>query len=191
MKKLIILSLVSILFVACGGPKAPTESKNNTQAPSLHEFEDPTVTTQKNVTSIQTGGICGGSDNLTCDRGNICVFNAEDPEGKGICDAIVVDAEKECEDTQAPVCGLRKGQKHGFLNKCYLEKHGAEFIADGLCKKADVAGKCDAPSVGIGTCFKTIEAYVFEEGTCQKKYVSGCEAEAPFESMTACESACK
>lgn len=192
MKKFILLALVSVLFVACGTQKsAQPNDLSSDRIQSKQEFATPAVTTQKNATSVSVGGICGGPEKLTCDRGNICAFDDQDSEGKGICDALIIDDAKECPDTQAPVCGLRKGQKHGFLNKCYLEKHGAEFVSNGLCKKEDIAGQCGAQAVGVGTCFKTIKAYVFDGKNCQKKYITGCDAEIPFETIKACEKACK
>jgi hypothetical protein len=192
MKKLMTLIFTAMFLVACGGndtsaPDTVTPEKNTRS----QQFETPSVTSQKNAESIPTGGICGGPEKLTCERANICIFDSSDSEGKGRCDALVVNEGKECPDTQEPVCGLRKGQKHGFLNACYAEKHGAEVVAEGLCKTVDVSGQCEATALGVGTCFSTVEAYEFDGTTCQKKYITGCKAEVPFETLAACEDRCQ
>lgn len=184
--------MLSLTLAACQNnsksidPEPPTSEKKQ----AVTSFEDPVILSEQS-TAVPTGGMCGGADKRTCERGNICVFDDQDPMGQGVCDALVIDAQQTCPSTQAPVCGLRKGQKHGFLNTCYLEKHGAELVADGLCKPVDVAGSCSAKAVGIGTCFTTVEAYEFDGTTCQKKYITGCAAEVPFATLAECESACQ
>lgn len=175
--------MTSLLLFGCAhsDTKIPEKSENT-----------PTVRFDKSENIAGLGEACGGVDKKPCDLNYICEFTPNSADASGTCVDTVADKDIVCPEHRDPVCGIRSGQLNAFQNECQLNRHGAELVKKGFCTPdEDVADSCEAVARGIGTCFETFEAYEYVDETCQKKYVNGCEAEMPFASLEACESACE
>lgn len=138
------------------------------------------------------GENCGPTSAKLCASGLSCQFEGTQQE-TGKCLPIIVNPDLECDETQAPVCGLIGNNKNGYLNECYAQRFGAVVISDGFCKPdPNILNNCDARTYSIGNCQQSfMGAWVNpESGSCEDVTMVGCGADIPFESVESCQEAC-
>lgn len=182
MKKLTILFASLFIFVGCG---KKTDDIQHIDVSSSNIGSNTIVTSS-------LGEACGGEAATKCGDGLECKNNDPAPGSAGICVETVVDKTLECEDIKSPVCGQKGDNKNGYLNACEAQRHGAEVLHKGFCKvDPETEGSCTAKAIGIGNCEAFFEGYEFDGSNCVKKGFSGCEAEFPFKTLQACETACQ
>lgn len=181
MKKILAVLALGFVLAACSH-QAPVEEGSSSE---------PTVRFDKSENIAGEGDVCGGLEKVPCDMNLTCDFDENLENATGVCVNTVVDSEVECDQSQAPLCGMRDGQKNAYQNECQLNRHGADLIAAGFCVvDSNVKGSCEAKAVGIGTCYNSFTAYEFDGTSCVKRNLGGCEAEIPFETLEACEAKC-
>ena len=164
MKKFAIFFLAFVLF-GCGGSE---------------DSKTPKVSKEK----VETVGLGEKCDKKKCGAGLECNINK-------ICIETVVDKNLECPETKAPVCAKKDSRKNGYLNKCEAQRHGAEFLYSGFCKKdEEVKNSCEAKVLAIGNCEREYIGFEFDGKKCIEKKVMGCDAELPFETKESCEKKC-
>ena len=198
MKKFSVI-LLSFLFLATLG--------------GISFAQDVTVSRAARKTA-SLGEQCGGPQKIPCTGGYLCEFEKDTQTTNGICVDTVqrtkdarsfwartmiaikklfgVPDPSECPDIKAPVCGNINGQLHGLQNKCQLERHGGTYVHDWFCKvDKEQVGTCAGKAYGIGTCFNSFAGYEFDGNSCVKRYLTGCEAQIPFQTQEECERTCK
>lgn len=189
MKRLLLL--VPLLLVACTSEvsdNTPTEPVNVTAINASDaggQVIDP-----KQLAKL--GETCGPKTEKICATGLSCQFEGSQQE-TGICLPTVVNPELECDETQAPVCGLLGNNKNGYLNECYARRYGAVVVNEGLCKPDPlVKNNCDARAYSLGNCEAVFKGAALNQksGKCEAVQLVGCDADIPFESLEACEQAC-
>ena len=185
MKKLLTVSAL-VFLTACSLGNSPESNIKKTAKKDI-----PKVSSEHLATTSGLGEICGGKSGEKCRQGLSCVFDYDTKDGHGTCEN-KVKKEMDCENVYDPVCGLNNGrQKYVYFNKCQAERHGAEVLYKGECKKDEkVAGNCKAKARGFSNCTKTTVGYEFDGKNCVKKVVAGCSAEIPFTSQADCEKKC-
>ncbi len=186
MKKFLLLSAL-VFLTAC----SPTD-KQIKDNPDVSK-STPKIVSKHLATTSDVGEECAGESELKCRQGLNCAFDYDTKDGHGTCVEKIVK-EQECENVYDPVCGLNNGrQKYNYFNECQAERHGAEVLYKGKCKKDEkVAGNCEAQARGFSNCLKVIEAYEFDGQKCVKKMVSTCDgADIPFETKEDCEKTCQ
>lgn len=177
MKKFVILAVALSLF-GCGSD-TPSDITSNTRINS------------KTIETVDTGEMCGGIAGFVCESGLECRYDGNYPDAGGICVETVVDKDMQCDQTKAPVCGLKERQKNGYLNECEAKRHGAEILNEGFCKiEPEKKNNCKALVIGIGNCEMFTLGYEFDGEECQEISISGCEAEIPFPTLKDCQMEC-
>lgn len=183
--------LAMFLLVGCSQPAAPNAEE--TDAPQVIETTDAggQVIAPENL--AQMGETCGPDTDMICASGLSCQFEGN-AQTDGVCLPVVVNPDIECDETQAPVCGLIGSNKNGYLNECYARRYGATILNEGFCTTDDsVRENCEAPARSIGNCQQRFTGAVFSDATneCETVAMMGCNAEIPFETLEACQNRCE
>ena len=185
MKKYIIFAFMLAFAFLLVGCETSTEDTKDVETVLIDSASTSKVSTAK------LGETCGGAIAKVCEPELECQFNPDFADARGRCVESVVLKDLECPGTKAPVCGIKEGQKNGYLNECEARRHGAEVIHEGFCKiDESVIGNCEAKAVGIGTCFKVTRGFEFDGKKCTERNIGGCDAEIPFPSKILCEDTC-
>jgi hypothetical protein len=188
MKHLLLFSL-ALTLVACS---ATTTDSDDSNSPTVIDVN------QAGSNKIEPGAIsrlgesCGPSTDKFCASGLSCQFDGA-ATSEGLCLPTVVNADLECDETQNPVCGVIGNNKNGYLNSCFAERYGAVVLNEGFCTAdKSVINNCEAPAMGLGNCQETFTGAAFnaDTGECEAVTLVGCDAEIPFDSLTACQKAC-
>ncbi len=177
MKKFVILAVALSLF-GCGSD-TPSDTDSNTNIDS------------ETIETVGIGAICGGIEDIKCSSKLMCKREKQMAEAMGTCVDTVVDKDIECEQTKAPVCGLKGRQKNGYLNECEANRHGAEILHEGFCKVEPIKNNCKAPVRSVENCEMFMVGYEFDGTECQEVRVAGCKAEIPFPTLKDCQMECK
>jgi hypothetical protein len=138
------------------------------------------------------GEVCGPASEKFCGSGLSCQFEGLQ-QNAGKCLPIIVNPEIECEDNQAPVCGLIGNNKNGYLNECFARRFGAIVLNEGLCKPDEtIVGNCNARAYSLGNCQDSFSGARFnsDNNQCETVTLVGCEADIPFETIESCNQAC-
>ena len=178
----------TFLLLVCGLILAGCHQSSDTK-PAV-EMTEPQVQAES-INMKGVGQRCGGVERLKCAPKLNCIKEVAKLEHYGTCQSTVVDTSMECPETQAPVCGLREGNKNAYLNDCEARRHGAEVLYAGFCKY-DTTRKnsCELPAVSMGNCDDYASGFEYQNGTCKEVFLSGCEFEIPFETQEDCRASC-
>lgn len=188
--KYIITLILAVSLLACTSDEVPDSSA--TKAPNSIEAHNAGAKTINPEDLGRLGDTCGPSSTTVCSSGLSCQFEGLQQEA-GKCLPVVVNPDLECDNTQAPVCGLIGNNKNGYLNKCFAERFGATVVSEGFCQSDEtITNNCDAGAYSIGNCQNTFTGARFnpETSNCEAVNLVGCGADIPFESMEACQSSC-
>lgn len=193
MKNIYALIVISLLLVGCSNPFTPNKTTQNKVEMTTESVAE------KPDTLIDEGKVCGGITDEPCTLPLFCVFDKNSATGSGTCQNLIIDKNLDCNDklfkeekpVQDPVCAIIGSQKYTLLNECEAVRRGASTLEKGFCKTDKSAkNNCEATAFGIGTCFSTTEAWEFDGKQCNKRFITGCDHEVPFDTKAQCEQKC-
>ena len=190
MKKYSIL-LLSVLFLGCTSVKTVQPNGSETPIPPLKNPVKLNLSdSERQVIEPQEAGAQCDNETSFCGAGLECQFG--DSVDMGTCQAKALKDIK-CSSEKKPVCAVKNNQKLGYLNECEAERHGAEFVNEGLCKQElTTSNNCKAPVRAIGNCNSVLEGFAFNavSESCESVSVRGCSVETPFKTMDGCSAVC-
>lgn len=187
-----LMTLILAFSLAACSSEEITDVNTSSETPNIIDAREAGANTINPDDMGRLGDICGPSSTTVCASGLSCQFEGLQQDA-GKCLPVVVNPDLECDNTQAPVCGLIGNNKNGYLNKCFAERFGAIVVNEGFCKPDEtITNNCEARAYSLGNCQNTFTGAFFnqETGECEAVNLVGCSADMPFETIDTCQARC-